>query len=111
MTKVQFRDVLHMLELEINLLSVIHLSSPEVECAVVFKNGAHFLGPDGELLGYSPFPGEYSELFPLICDVVSGRLREGRIPEPVERICVIKRRCAEHFIRLHSAFGTFTPNG
>ena len=42
MTKVQFRDVLHVPELEINLFSVIHLSLPEVDCAVVFKNGAQF---------------------------------------------------------------------
>ena len=76
----EFRDTLHVPELEINLLSVIHLSTPEIDCAVMFKNGARFLGPDSDLLGYSPFPGDYGELFPLICDVVSGSVRGGNIP-------------------------------
>ena len=103
--RVEFRDTLHVPELEINLLSVIHLSSPEIYCAVMFKNRAPFLGPDGDLLGYSPFPGDYGELFPLICNVVSQSMRGGNIPLPVERICAIKGRKVEQLMRLHAAYG------
>ena len=71
----------------------------------MFKNGARFLGPDGDLLGYSPFPGDYSELFPLICDVVSGSVRGEMIPEPAGKICAIKRRTIEQLMRLHAAYG------
>ena len=68
----------------------------------MFKNGARFLGRDGD---YSPFPGDYGELFPLICDVVSGSVRGGNIPVPVERICAIKRRTIEQLMQLHAAHG------
>ena len=81
--RIGFRDTLHVPVLEINLLSVIHLSLPEIDCAVMSKNGASFLGPDGDLLGYSPFRGDYGELYALICDVVSGSVRGGNIPVPV----------------------------
>ena len=84
-------DTLHVPELEINVLSVIHLSLLEIDCAVMFKNGARFLGLGGDVLGNSPFPGDYGKSFPLICDVVSGSVREGKIPEPAEIICAIKR--------------------
>ena len=70
--RVEFGYTLHVPELEINLLSVIHLSSPEIDCALMF-----FLGRDGDLLSYSPFSGNYGELFPLICDVVIGSVRGG----------------------------------
>ena len=90
-------------ELEINLLSVIHLSLPKIDCAVMFKNR----GPDGDLLGYSPFPGDCGELFLLICDVVSGSVRGGNILVPVERICAItrRRRTVEQLMQLHAAYG------
>ena len=35
--------------------------------------------------------GKGSEVFPLICDVVSVSMRYGRMLEPFERICVMKR--------------------
>ena len=56
MTNGLYKDVLHVPELKERLLFVIHyLHSLGVNCAVVFKNGARFLGRDGELLGNLPF--------------------------------------------------------
>ena len=55
MTKSLYRDVLHVPELKKRLLSVIHYSLLGVDCVVVFKNGARFLGRDGELFGNLPF--------------------------------------------------------
>ena len=103
--RVGFRDTLHMPELELNLLSIIHLSLPGIDGADMLKNRARLLGPDGDLLGYSPFPGDYGELFPLICDVVSESVREGKIPEPVERICAINRQTVDELMRLHAVYG------
>ena len=55
-----------------NLLSVKKLSAKVTKTAVLFRAGAQFLDADNNLMGYFPEPIHNSDLYPLVCTIISG---------------------------------------
>ena len=67
-----FKNVLFVPEFGINILSVKHVVSKKHRCAVLFLGGAQFYDREGNFIGWSPEPEYHTDLYPLICDVISG---------------------------------------
>ena len=55
-----------------NLLPVKKLSAKVTKTAVLFRAGAQFLDADNSLMGYFPEPIHKSDLYPLVCTIISG---------------------------------------
>ena len=71
----KFTNILHAPGFGANLLSVKHMTFSEHGCEVSFKSGARLFDSHGELKGWTPEPVEYSDIYLLICDVLSGNKR------------------------------------
>ena len=71
----KFTKVLHVPSFGANLLSVKHITSSEHSSEVSLKCGATLYDSEGELKGWSPEPVDYTDIYPLICDVLSGNRR------------------------------------
>ena len=67
-----FKNVLFVPEFGINILSVKHVASKKQGCVVLFMGGAQFCDREGNLIGWSPEPEYHTDLYPLICDAISG---------------------------------------
>ena len=67
-----FKNMLFVPEFGINILSVKHVATKEQGCAVLFMGGAQFYDRDGNLIGWSAEPKAHTDLYPLICEVISG---------------------------------------
>ena len=72
MDRTVFKNVLFVPEFGINILSVKHVATKKQGCAVLFMGGAQFYDRDGNLIGWSPEPEAHTDLYPLICEVISG---------------------------------------
>ena len=55
-----------------NILSVKKVADKRQGCGVLFSGGARFYNREGNLVGWSLEPKEHSEMYPLICDIISG---------------------------------------
>ena len=71
----KFTNVLHVSGFGANLLSVKHVTSSEHGCEVSFKSGARLYDSQGEFKNSSPEPVEYTDIYPLIYDVLRGNRR------------------------------------
>ena len=52
---------------------VKYVASRVVGGGVLFQEGAQYFDSKGRLVGWSPEPREHTDLYPLICEVMSGR--------------------------------------
>ena len=57
----------------INVLSVKYVASRAVGGGVLFQEGAHYFDSYRRLVGWSPELKEHTDLYPLICEVMSGK--------------------------------------
>ena len=55
-----------------NLLSVKKLYAKAIGSGVLFRAGAQFLDANNNLMGYSLEPIHRSDLYPLVCTIISG---------------------------------------
>ena len=54
------------------MLSVKKLSAKVTKTAVLFRARAQFLDAENNLMGYCPEPNFKSDLYPLVCTIISG---------------------------------------
>ena len=57
-----------------NLLSIKKLSAKVTKTAVLFRAGAQFLDADNKLMWYCPEPVHKTDLYPLVCTIISGNV-------------------------------------
>ena len=59
----------------ISVLSVRQISSKRGGFGVLFRAGAKILDEHNQIMGYAPKPKHKSEMYPLVCSIVSGYVR------------------------------------
>ena len=73
-----FVGCLYVLGFGTNMLSVKKLSAKATGTGVLFRAGTQFLDADNTLMGYSPELVHRSDLYPLVCTIISGDVRKQR---------------------------------
>ena len=68
----EFNNVKYVPGFGINVLSFKYVA-PRAVGGVLFQEGAQYFDSKGRLVGWSPEPREHTDLYPLICEVLSGR--------------------------------------
>ena len=76
--EIVFKNVLFVPEFGINILSVKHVASKKQGCAVMFMGDAQFYDREENLIGWSPEPEYHTDLYPLICEVISRTTTDNR---------------------------------
>ena len=69
----EFNNVKFVSGFGINVLFVKYVASRAVGGGVLFQGGTHYFDSKRRLVGWSPEPREHTDLYPLICEVISGR--------------------------------------
>ena len=75
-------------------ISTKHVTPASIRCKIIFQNGCKIYSPSDDPIGYSKPPVAHGDLYPLICEIVSGNKNHiACSTESLEDPMVWHRRC------------------